>query len=35
MQDLTTAPGQGIPDGLVVAAADLSERFAKASGPGG
>lgn len=35
MQDLTIAPGQGIPDGLVVAAADLSERFAKASGPGG
>ena len=35
MHDLTIAPGPGIPGGLVVAAADLSERFAKASGPGG
>lgn len=35
MQDLTIAPGPGIPGGLVVAAADLKERFAKASGPGG
>ena len=35
MQDLTIAPGPGIPGGLVVAAADLTERFAKASGPGG
>ena len=35
MNDLTIAPGPGIPGGLVVAAADLSERFAKASGPGG
>ena len=35
MQDLTIAPGAGIPGGLVVAAADLTERFAKASGPGG
>lgn len=34
MHDLTIAPGPGIPGGLVVAA-DLSERFAKASGPGG
>lgn len=36
MNDLTIAPGPGIPGGLVVvAAADLAERFAKASGPGG
>ena len=35
MQDLTIAPGPGIPGDLVVAAADLSERFAKASGLGG
>ena len=35
MQDLTIAPGPGIPGGLVVAAADLTERFAKTSGPGG
>ena len=35
MQYLTIAPGPGIPGGLVVAAADLTERFAKASGPGG
>lgn len=35
MNDLTIAPGPGIPDGLVIPAADLSERFAKASGPGG
>ncbi|MDK8363460.1 alternative ribosome rescue aminoacyl-tRNA hydrolase ArfB [Corynebacterium sp. UMB10119B.1] len=35
MNDLTIAPGPGIPDGVVIAAANLSERFAKASGPGG
>ena len=35
MQDLTIAPGPGIPRGVVIAAADLTERFAKASGPGG
>ena len=35
MHDLTIAPGPGIPGGLVVAAADLTERLAKASGPGG
>ncbi|WP_296149146.1 alternative ribosome rescue aminoacyl-tRNA hydrolase ArfB [uncultured Corynebacterium sp.] len=35
MNDLTIAPGPGIPDGLVIAAADLTERFAKSSGPGG
>ena len=35
MLDLTIAPGPGIPGGLVIAAADLTERFAKSSGPGG
>ena len=35
MQDLTIAPGPDIPGGLVIAAVDLTERFAKASGPGG
>lgn len=35
MKDLTIAPGPGIPDGLVIAATDLTERFAKSSGPGG
>ena len=35
MKDLTIAPGPGIPDGAVIAAADLTERFAKSSGPGG
>lgn len=35
MNDLTIAPGPGIPDGAVIAAADLTERFAKSSGPGG
>ena len=35
MKDLTIAPGPGIPDGAVIAAAYLTERFAKSSGPGG
>ncbi|MCG7438301.1 alternative ribosome rescue aminoacyl-tRNA hydrolase ArfB [Corynebacterium freneyi] len=35
MNDLTIAPGPGIPGGMVIPAADLTERFAKASGPGG
>lgn len=35
MDALTLAPGPGIPDGLVVPAADLSEQFARSSGPGG
>ncbi|OFU55005.1 MULTISPECIES: alternative ribosome rescue aminoacyl-tRNA hydrolase ArfB [Corynebacterium] len=35
MNDLTIAPGPGIPDGLVIPAADLTERFVKSSGPGG
>ena len=35
MKDLTITPGPGISDGMVIAAADLTERFAKSSGPGG
>lgn len=35
MNDLTIAPGPGIPCGVVIAAADLTERFARSSGPGG
>ena len=35
MNDLTIAPGPGIPGGVVIAAADLTERFARSSGPGG
>ena len=34
MNDMTIAPGPGIPDGAVIAA-DLAERFAKSSTPGG
>ena len=35
MNDLTIASGPGIPGGLVISAADLTERFARSSGPGG
>lgn len=35
MRDLIVAPGPGLPDGLVVPAEALAERFARASGPGG
>ena len=35
MHDLIIAPGPGIPGGIVIAATDLTERFAKSSGPGG
>lgn len=35
MSDLSVPPGPGIPEGLIVPAADLRERFARASGPGG
>ncbi len=35
MNDLNVPPGPGIPNGLVIPAAELSERFARASGPGG
>ncbi|MDO5533523.1 MAG: alternative ribosome rescue aminoacyl-tRNA hydrolase ArfB [Propionibacteriaceae bacterium] len=35
MSDLIVPPGPGVPDGLVIAAAELTERFARSSGPGG
>ncbi len=35
MDGLTIAPGPGIPGGLVIPAGDLTERFARSSGPGG
>lgn len=35
MRDVRIAPGPGVPDGLVIPAADLTERFARSSGPGG
>ena len=35
MDALTIEPGPGIPAGLVIPAADLSEQFARSSGPGG
>lgn len=34
-QDLVLRPGPGIPDGLVVPAAEITEQFSKSSGPGG
>ena len=33
--DLAVAPGPGLPDGLVVPAGELVERFSKSPGPGG
>ncbi len=33
--DLVLRPARGLPDGLVVPAAELVERFSRASGPGG
>ena len=33
--DLAITPGPGIPDGLTIPAHELTERFARASGPGG
>ena len=33
--DLLVRPGPGIPQGLVLPAADLVERFSRSSGPGG
>lgn len=33
--DLRVPPGPGLPHGLVVPAAELHERFSRASGPGG
>ena len=35
MRDLVIPPGPGIPHGLVIPAAELVERFARSSGPGG
>lgn len=35
MSELVVEPGPGIPDGLVIPAGELTERFARASGPGG
>ncbi len=32
---MTIEPGPGVPHGLVIPAADLVERFARSSGPGG
>lgn len=33
--DLHVTPGPGLPEGLVVPAAELTERFSRSSGPGG
>ena len=33
--DLVVPPGPGLPQGLVIPAEELSERFSRASGPGG
>lgn len=35
MDDLRVAPGPGLRSGLVIASADLVERFSRSSGPGG
>ncbi len=35
MRDLVIDPGPGNPHGLVIPAGELTERFARASGPGG
>ena len=35
MSELRVPPGPGVPDGLVIPAADLTEQFSRASGPGG
>ncbi|WP_250505385.1 alternative ribosome rescue aminoacyl-tRNA hydrolase ArfB [Bowdeniella massiliensis] len=35
MPDLYIQPGPGNPDGLIVPAQDLSEKFSRSSGPGG
>ena len=34
-RDLAVPPGPGLPDGLVIPAAELVERFSRSSGPGG
>jgi ribosome-associated protein len=35
VSDLVVRAGPGIPDGLVIAAAELVEQFSRSSGPGG
>lgn len=35
MTDLIVPPGPGLPEGLVVPATELVERFSRSSGPGG
>ncbi len=35
MSDLRVPPGPGLPQGLLVPAAELVERFSRSSGPGG
>ncbi|WEV79102.1 alternative ribosome rescue aminoacyl-tRNA hydrolase ArfB [Janibacter cremeus] len=35
MSELRVPPGPGIPDGVVVPGAELSEQFSRAGGPGG
>ncbi|MCH8613502.1 alternative ribosome rescue aminoacyl-tRNA hydrolase ArfB [Arsenicicoccus dermatophilus] len=34
-RDLSVPPGPGLPQGLVIPAAELVERFSRSSGPGG
>lgn len=34
-EDLRVRPGPGLPNGIVVPAAELTERFSRSSGPGG
>lgn len=34
-EDLVIPPGPGLPDGLVVPASELTERFSRSPGPGG
>jgi ribosome-associated protein len=35
VDDLRVSPGPGVPDGLVIPAAELVERFTRSPGPGG
>lgn len=35
VDDLRVMPGPGVPQGLVIPAADLMEQFSRSSGPGG
>lgn len=35
MGELVIEPGPGVPDGLAIPASELTERFTRASGPGG